>query len=196
MRNRRRRRLLFSWRRFVAACVAAVCVLHTVTFAKEGFLTFTDPDRRFSIEFPNDWRWTIVAGSREALVTFVQPKSEAAVVVERIRLRQALAPDDITDLFAQIESDVLKENQPKAADIAARALTQKGKRVVVIDYTRPGLGARQRVRQYSFPVGQDLYRVTCMALATQFQKYEMTFASLAETLRAAGELDKPSTAGR
>jgi hypothetical protein len=179
------------WRHFVAVSLTAVCLFSEPAFAlREGFLLFTDPGRRFSIEFPKDWRWTIVAGSGEALVTFVHPKSDAAIVVERFRMKQALAQNEVTDLFGQIESDVLKENQPKASDIAAKVLTQAGKRLVLIDYTRPGLGERERVRQYSFPVRQDLYRVTCMALASQFAKHEATFQFAAESIKAAGELDK------
>ena len=179
------------WRRLVVAALAALCLFSEPAFAlKEGFLLFTDPGRRFSIEFPKDWRWTIVAGSGEALVTFVHPKSEAAIVVERFRMKQALAQNEVTDLFGQIESDVLKENQPKVSDVAAKVLTQAGKRLALIDYTRPGLGERERVRQYSFPVRQDLYRVTCMALASQFTKHEATFQSAAESLKSAGELDK------
>jgi PsbP len=161
-----------------------------------GFALFTDPDGRFSVEFPSDWRWMMVSPSQEALVTFVQPRSEAALVVERVRLKQSLANDEITELFAQIESDILKENQPKATDVAAKMIVQGGRRIVVIDYTRPGLVEDERVRQYSFPVVENLYRVTCMALAREFKKYEMTFASVADSLKSAGELGTTSARGR
>src|SRR4051794_34040328 len=97
--------------RFRAAITLALAL---VAFASQSalavrpdYLLFTDPAKRFSVEFPKDWKWLIVAGSGEALVTFIQPKSEAAVVVERFRLRQKLAQNDITDLFVQIEIDVL-----------------------------------------------------------------------------------------
>jgi hypothetical protein len=158
---------------------------------RADFLLFTDPGRRFSVEFPKDWRWMIVAGSGEALTTFVQPKSEAAVVVERFHLKQWLEPEEVTEVFAQIESDYLKENQPKATDVVATLKTTSGRKTVVIDYTRPGLGERERVRQYSFPVGQDLYRVTCMALMSQFTKYESTLADMAQSLKPADALRPP-----
>ena len=160
-----------------------------------GFALFTDPDGRFSVEFPNDWRWMMVSPSQEALVTFVQPRSEAALVVERVRLKQSLANDEITELFAQIESDILKENQPKATKVAARMISQGGRRIVVIDYTRPGLGEDERVRQSSFPVAENLYSVTCMALASEFQEYALTFATVAES-SSAGELGTTSARGR
>src|SRR6185436_7566514 len=135
----------------VAICLVACCGLLGLAQQK-GFKLFTDPGGRFSVEFPSDWEWTIVSPSGEPLVTLVQPKKEAAVVVERFRLTQSLAQDQITDVFVQIETDVLKENQPKITDVAAKIVTQGGKKVVVIDYSRPGLGERERVRQYSFPV--------------------------------------------
>jgi len=179
---------------------AVTVVLALVALASQSalalrpdYLLFTDPAKRFSIEFPKDWKWLIVAGSGEALVTFIQPKSEAAVVVERIRLKQKLAQNDITDLFVQIEIDVLKENQPKAANFEGKVVSQNGRRAVVVDYTRPGLGENERVRQYSYPIGDSLYRATCMALNSAFKKYESTFANIAESLKSAAELEAKPT---
>ena len=172
----------------LAAAFICACALWSAGFVAPDFSLFTDPARRFSVEFPKDWAWTIVAGSGEPLVMLVHPRKEAAVIVEHFRLKQPLAQNEITDLFAQIESDVLKENQPRAEDVVAKATTQSGKKIVVIDYSRPGIGERERVRQYSFPVMRDLYRITCMALASQFKKYEVAFGDVAESLKTAGEL--------
>lgn len=155
---------------------------------RANYLLFTDPERRFSVEFPKDWTWLIVAPSSESLVTFIHPRKEAAVVVEHFRMRQPLARDLITDVFAQIEAEVLKENQPRATDVVANIVTEGDRRLVLIDYSRPGLNVRERVRQFSYPIGQDLYRVTCMALTSQFAKYEMTFAIVAASLKPSGEL--------
>src|SRR6185295_15762883 len=123
--------------------------------------------------------------SGEALATFVQPEGEAAVIVERFRLKQRLAPDEITDLFAQIEVDYIKEGQPLASDVVARVVREKEDPVIVIDYRRPGVSdkVRERVRQYSKPVGQNLYRITCAARLDAFSRYESTFSSIVETLK-------------
>src|SRR4051812_15538703 len=173
--------------RFRVAVVLTLVALwsHATIAQRPDYLLFTDPSSRFSVEFPKDWKWLIVAGSGEALVTFIQPKSEAAVVVERFRLKQKLAQNDITDLFVQIEIDVLKENQPKAGNFDGKVVSQSGRRSVVIEYTRPGLGENERVRQYSYPIGDSLYRATCMALNSAFKKYESTFANIAESLKSA-----------
>lgn len=163
---------------------------------RANYLLFTDPQKRYSVEFPKDWQWTMVSGSGEPLVTFVHPRKEAAVVVERQRLRVALGRDQITDTFAQIETDLLKENQPRASDIASKMVTQNGRRLILIDYFRPGLDVRERVRQYSYPVGQDLYRITCMAISTEFSKYESTFDTVVSSLKSASELGPALPAGR
>src|SRR3954469_11150578 len=116
--------------RFRVAVVLTLVALwsHATIAQRPDYLLFTDPSSRFSVEFPKDWKWMIVAGSGEALVTFVQPKSEAAVVVERFRLKQKLERNEITDLFVSIETDVLKENQPKVKDVAGKVLDQNGRR--------------------------------------------------------------------
>jgi len=158
---------------------------------RQGYLLFTDPGKRFSIEFPREWKWMIISGSGEPIATFIQPKSEAAVVVERFRLKQPLRPDDITDLFAEIEVDYLKENQRGVSDVVARVVAREGLRAAVVDYSRPGLNEAERVRMYSFPVGEDLYRVTCMALTSRFQRYDADFEAIVSTLKSEEKLRQP-----
>ena len=183
-----------SFQRRTLAAIALACCAAAVPLAQKGGSNlFTDPSRRYSIEFPRDWNWTIVEGAGEALSTFVHPKKEAAIVVERFRMKQVLAQADITDVFAQIETDVLKENQPRVSDVNARVITQGPKRLVQIDYKRPGIGEPgkvedERVRQFSFPIGGSLYRITCFSLASQFGKYESICQWAAESLKSAEEL--------
>jgi hypothetical protein len=70
---------------------------------------------------------------------------------------------------------------------------QGSKRLVQIDYKRPGVGEPgkvedERVRQFSFPINGSLYRLTCFSLASQFGKYEAIFQWAAESLKSAEEL--------
>jgi hypothetical protein len=176
---------MFEHRRLVTACLVACCAAGSMAQRSAGYALFTDPAGRFSLEYPNDWRSTIVAPSGEPLVTFEQPRSEAVVIVERFRMKQSLADEEINLLFAQTESDVVKDNHPKMKDLSAKVVTQGGKRIVVIEYSRPGVYAAERVRQYSFPVAEHLFRLTCMALPSEFKKYEMTFAEIAESFKSA-----------
>lgn len=185
------------FRRFALVLLVAtgfLTVAGSVLAQRPNYLLFTDPQRRYSVEFPKEWQWLMVSGAGEPLVTFIHPRKEAAVVVERYRMRQPLARDEVTDLFAQIETDVLKENQPRATDVAGKIVTQNGRRIILIDYFRPGLDTRERVRQYSYPVGQDLYRVTCMALSPEFPKYEATFEMVASSLKGSAEVVPPPAA--
>jgi hypothetical protein len=125
-------------------------------------------------------------------VVFTEPKKEAALVVQLSRLRQPLQAEDVTDLFAQIEAEGLKESRPQAADVVARAVSEGGKRLVIVDYSRPRLTLpvvpkastddRERVRQYSYPSGRNLFRVTCIAGLSQFPKYEAIFTSVLKSL--------------
>src|SRR5262245_46521945 len=174
--------------RLLLAAVVLLMLVGTSLAQRANYLLFTDPQKRYSVEFPKDWTWMMVSGAGEPMVTFVHPRKEAAVVVERYRMRLALNRDQITDTFEKIETDLLRENQPRASDVASKMVTQNGRRLILIDYVRPGIETRERVRQYSYPVGQDLYRITCMAISTEFSKYESTFDTVASSLRGASEL--------
>jgi hypothetical protein len=183
-------------RRCAVLFLAASFSLAALVFAQgQGYASFADPERRFSIEYPRDWNWLVVAGSGEAVVVFTEPKKEAAFIVQVSRLRQPLEPGDMTDLFAQIEVEVLKADRPQATDLATRVADEGGKRYVIVDYSRPRLtlpaaaktatGDRERVRQYSYPSGRKLYRVTCIAGPSRFSKYEAVFTSVFKSLTAA-----------
>lgn len=188
MTSRMTRRAFDSTRgRRSAVLSAAVCVLLTGHLGAQqpNPVRYTDPWARFSVELPQNWGLLAVSGSGEPIVALTQPKLEAAVVIERFVRQQRLASDQVTELFAEIEADVLKENQPRATNIVAKLVTESGRRVVVIDYFRPGLvGTAERVRQYSFPSGQQMYRITCNAIGTQFDKYEPTFAMVAASFKS------------
>ena len=178
----------------IGSCsIALVCLWGNSFAQKGGYLLFTDPSRRYSVEFPKDWTWTVVAGAGEALATFVQPKREAAIVVERFRMRQSLEQSEITEIFSEGEAKTLKDNQPRVMDVKAKVVVTGGKKFVLIDYRRPGVGEPgkvedERVRQYSFPVKDNLYRITCAALERQFGRYKAVFQWAAESLKSAGEL--------
>jgi len=175
----------------VWAVVSLIVLASQALAQRPNYLLFTDPQRRFAVEFPREWNWMMVSGSGEPLVTFVHPRKEAAVVVERFRLRLKLERDQVTEVFAEIEADRLKEDQPRATDVVSKLLTENGRRFVLIDYFRPGLDVRERVRQYSFPVGGDVYRITCMAVQSEFSRYENIFGIVAASLKPGAELGPP-----
>jgi hypothetical protein len=164
-----------------------VCLFAGSTGAgAQDYLIYADPAGRFEVRFPRDWRWFVVAGAGEPLALFVQRNDEAAVVVERARLNQKLAPTDITDLFAELEADYVKASQPYATGVTARKETNSGGPVIILDYTRlrPGRkeADRERVRQYSVPLNDSLYRITCSALLSRFSRYEKICETVSASL--------------
>ncbi len=145
---------------------------------------FAGPNGRIKFEYPKK-DWQIVPGGSSVIVSLAQKKGEAAVVVEQTRLNQRLEPDDITDLFAQLEGETVKEHQPSAGDLRAKIVEAAGRRFVILDYGRKGVAGPERVRQYSVPVGVDLFRLTCSAPTAQFARYEPVFAHIAATFSIA-----------
>jgi len=146
---------------------------------------FQVPNSQIRFEWPRK-DWQMVPGAGSVIVSLTEKKSEAAVVVERNRLNQALAPDDITDLFGQLEADVVKERQPPATDIQAKVVAAGGRRLVILTYGRNGITGPERVRQYSIPAGSEIYRLTCSAGVKDFSKYEPVFAHIAASFTVAG----------
>ena len=122
--------------------------------------------------------WMVLPSSGSLVLALASRKGDAVVLVERSALRQALAAEDITDLFAQFEVDAIKEWHPKAADIQSKVLDLGARRLVAVQYARPGVLGSERVRQYSVPVGRQLYRVTCISSAAQFAAYDPVFSHI------------------
>jgi serine/threonine-protein kinase len=146
---------------------------------------FIDPGGRFSIEVPDNWRWRVVAGSGEPMAVFTPVNYQAAIVVERFRLRSALSPSDVTPVFAEFEADGIKQNHPMASNVVAKFATRGGLRGAVVEYNRPGVNELDRVRTYSFPIGTTLYRITSFAPASRFESYDANFDAVAWTLKPA-----------
>jgi hypothetical protein len=142
-------------------------------------------DAPLQVEFPTK-DWMVLPSSGALVLAAATRKGDAVVLIERSTLRQALDPADITDLFAQIEIDAIKERQPKAVDFQSKVLDSGARRLVAVQYSRPGVLGNERVRQYSVPVGTDLYRVTCISSAARFAVYDPVFSHIAASLTFTG----------
>jgi hypothetical protein len=149
--------------------------------SKTEFKTFKDPAGRFVLEYPNDWQ--LVDGVGEVIATFRQKKGEAALVVERRHLNLPVGKDDINENLKSVETDVLRERQATASDVVSKIVDKNDTRLIVIDYKRTGLTRAEQVRQYSFPVGQDIYRLVCSSAVGVFTKYEVDFTHVADSFR-------------
>jgi len=142
-------------------------------------------DAPLQVEVPTK-DWMVLPTSGPLVLAAVSRKGDAVVLIERTTLRQALEPAEITELFAQIETEEIKKQQPKAADFQSKVLDSGGRRLVAVQYSRPGVLGSERVRQYSVPVGTDLYRVTCISSAARFAAYDPVFSHIAASLTFTG----------
>lgn len=143
-----------------------------------AFQPWTSPDAPVRLDVPQK-DWMVLPASGPIVFVMASRKGDAVVLVERATLRQALEPGDITDLFAQIEADAIRERHPKAADFELKVLDLGARRLVAVQYGRPGVLGPERVRQYSVPVGQQLYRLTCISRAAQFAVFGQVFSHVA-----------------
>ena len=147
---------------------------------KGNFQPLKDPNGLFTMEIPRR-DWSIVPGAGVVVASVVNKKGDAAIVVEQAALKQALAPDDITDLFADLERELIVERQPKAADFQTRVLEDGGRKLVAVQFVRPGMTGMERVRQFSIPAGRRLYRVSCVASLGSYAANEIWFAHAVAT---------------
>lgn len=142
-------------------------------------------DGGFQIEWPKK-DWMVLPSIGPLALVLASKKGDALIVVERSTLRQPLDPSDITDLFAQLEGDAIKEKQ-KPLDLQARVIDGGDHRLVAVQYQRNGALGVERVRQYSVPAGRQLYRLICISAGTQFLAYDTLFAHVAATFAPTAE---------
>jgi hypothetical protein len=128
--------------------------------------------------------WMVLPSSGSMLLILASRKGDAVVLLERLTLNLVLEAADITDLFAQIEIDAIKKQQPKAAEFQSRVLHSGQLRLVAVQYGRPGVLGSERVRQYSIPIDKQLYHVTCISSAAQFGAYDPVFSHIAASFKA------------
>ncbi len=142
-----------------------------------------------SLQYPSR-DWNPLSGAGSVLVTFAEKNGEAFVVIDRTKLGQRLQPSDITDVFKDIETDLVREREPEAKDLMA-GLSSLGAfpQVVRIEYRRPGRTGAQRVRQHSIPVGWYLYRIVASAGSELFVEHEAVFDHMVATLRIETETE-------
>jgi len=140
----------------------------------------------FEFEIPKK-DWMMVGGpgpGAEMQIVATSKNGEGTILVERTIMRQALDPSDITDLFMELEADTLKKRQPTGSQLESRIIEGGGRRIVAIEFTRAGLAGAERARQYSFPIGESLYRLTCAAPAGAFDKFAPVCAHIAASFAA------------
>jgi hypothetical protein len=144
-----------------------------------------------TLEYPRrDWDAAAPLGTTVAIA--VEKDGRAWITLERTQMQTALAPEEVTDLFAQLESDRIKAADPEAAASATRLFAVNGRRFTGVQFTHRGAKGPEVVRLYSFPVGNELYRLTVGAEAGQFTKFEPIFAHVASTFTVTAPAAAPA----
>lgn len=155
---------------------------------KASVQAFKDPDGRFTFEYPKK-DWMAYPGGGPIVATVASKKGDAAIIVEHAWLTQPLAPSDITELFAELEVEVVRERVPKATDFQTQVIDAGEQRLVVVQYVRQGVTGMERVRQYSIPAGRHLFRISGVAALVTFGSVERWFAHAAATFAATGAIE-------
>jgi hypothetical protein len=184
-RVRRQRFHKQAGRAIVAALLVSASIVASAQTPEKGYQIFQGLRTLFTVQYPSK-DWQVVPGGSASLVAFTQKKAEATVVIEYQALTLELAPTEIDEGFAQIEAEPIAQHQPTATDVASHIAEADGRKVIVIDYNRKGIAGAEKVRQYSLPIGKQMYRIVCSAPAALFAKYEPTFVTVVKTFAVAG----------
>jgi hypothetical protein len=142
------------------------------------FQAFNPPTAPYSIELPENWQ--IVPGYSQIILTATEKtrnnRSVAAIVLEHIQLRSALA---VSAAVAEVELTSIREREPASRDFAHQIKNVGGRQFLFIQYTRSGHTGPDRVTQYSIFAGTVLYRVICIVSEKELAKYQPIFAHAA-----------------
>jgi hypothetical protein len=155
------------------------------TAPRKGYQVLRVFPERFTCEYPAK-DWDVVAGGATSLVTVSQKKREATIVIEYQPMQIELAPGEIDDNFAKLEAEPISTRQAGVVGMSTRILDVNGHRAIVIEYSRKGATGPEHVRQYSLPIGKNLYRVIGSAPNANFDRYAPTFEVAAVSFTVAG----------
>lgn len=169
----------------VCSLAPLVAVAPAAAQALKGYQPLQAFQDRFSLQYPAK-DWLLVPGGGASLVVLTQKKNEATVTIEYQPLQIQLEPGEIDAEFAKIEAEPIEQHQPTAEGVKSDVTESDGRKIIVINFTRRGATGAERVRQYSLPIGQQMYRIVCSAPAAQFAKYEPVFANIVKTFAVSG----------
>ena len=139
----------------------------------------------FTVDYPKkDWMTLVGVGSSS--VVLFHKSREAAVAVERTKVRVPLAINDINNQTATLEIDEWQLRRPLATGFSPQFVDFLGTRSILIDFTQPGAQGPEHVRLYVLPRRTDWYRVICTTTLPTFDKYKETFQRIAFSVTPTG----------
>ena len=138
----------------------------------------------FTVDYPKkDWQTLVGVGS--SVVVLFHKSREAAIAIERTKVRVALAVNEINDQTANLEIEDWQVRRPLATGFSHQFVDFNGTRSILIDFTQPGAQGTEHVRLYTLPRGTDLFRAICTTTQPTFDKYKETCHRIALSVTAA-----------
>ncbi len=115
--------------------------------------TFVSQVGGFKLEYPGSGDWTVLPGPTGSVLALGEyKKGEALVVIERVTLTEALAPDELAPA-ADREARIVKEREPGATSLSQQVLDADKRKVIVVQYTRAGMQGPESVVPVRRPAG-------------------------------------------
>ncbi len=142
---------------------------------------------RFRIDLPEkDWR--LVAGGVSTLGSLAYRDDGVAVVIEHSLLQIALTADELDDTFVELEVGELKEREPTGTAFAGQIVPAGTRRMVTVDYQRPGTGGTDQIRVYVLLQSRHMYRLICVAPSGQFARHLPAFQAMCGSFTPLGAI--------
>jgi hypothetical protein len=142
---------------------------------------YQDPAGRFTLEIPKK-NWKARSAGLQAVAAFEHDDGQASIVIERQRLRRAMEPDAVNDLFVSLQEEELKGLDPLLSGLVQRIVADGPRRVLAAQYRRPAARGVEQVRIYTVPHAMFLYRLICRVVEAQAEKFDPIFAHAAASL--------------
>jgi hypothetical protein len=135
----------------------------------------------FTIELPKNWQF--VSGHTNTVFVITEKTKHAdpggAITLEYMRKPAAFDPS-LLSAVAPLELEDVQQRESAGSGFAVNSKMVDGRALIMIQYDRTGLfGALDHVVQYSFPVGQTMYHLICIAPKADIEKYRQIFAHAA-----------------
>ena len=139
-------------------------------------------EKTFSIALPN--KWQLAPSHTYTILSAVEKRTPAAALItlEQVRLNAAVPADlDVLDAFKNTMLEEVQAVESAGAGFTADIIKGRFNPLILIRYRRPGLwGDSNHVVQYLMPVGRTMYRLICVAPASEVEtKYKKIFAWVA-----------------
>lgn len=157
--------------------------LGATLLAQRDLGSYRDPYGRFALQHPRDW--LVLPGAGNTLLTLAEKRGRATIQIEYLKLNQPLDVAQARDLIVQIESDLIRERQPRVSEINALPAESALPAVVTVEFVRPGLQGPEWIRQFSVVRGADLFRILCLAPTAEFRRFEPMFKQVVRSFTIA-----------